>query len=86
VARALPELDELAAIRAALVDAVLTTVKLDVPRDELVRRVRARDTGAELEEHLALLSGPEPELEVVAVDAQRPPREVALAVLAAAGW
>jgi adenylate kinase family enzyme len=86
VARALPELDELAAIRAALVDAVLTTVKLDVPRDELVRRVCARDTGAELEEHLALLSGPEPELEVVAVDAQRPPREVALAVLAAAGW
>ena len=85
-ARALPDPAELTAVGAALADCDLVTVKLEVPRDELVRRIRWRDTGAELEEHLALLAAPEQEIDAVAVVATRPPREVALAVLAAAGW
>jgi energy-coupling factor transporter ATP-binding protein EcfA2 len=85
-ARALASRAELEAIRGALPDAELAVVRLAVPRDELVRRVRARDTGRELEEHLALLDGDEPRLEDASVDATGPPREVAFAVLAVAGW
>jgi len=87
-ARALPDPAELAAIRAVLTDCDLVTVKLEVPRDELVRRICARDTGAELEEHLSLVTAPEQTIDAFAfaVDATQPPREVALAVLTAAGW
>lgn len=85
-ARALVERADVDAVRAALGEAEITVVRLDVPHGELVRRVLARDTGAELEEHLALLDSQEAEVGAISVDATRPPREVALAVLAAAGW
>lgn len=85
-ARALSDAADVEAIRAALPETELAVVRLDVPHAELERRIRARDSGAELEEHLALLAAEAPPLEATAVDATRPPREVALAVLVAAGW
>ena len=85
-ARALGSRVELESIRGALAGTDLAVVRLDVPREELERRIRARDTGRELEEHLAMIAEEPPRLENAAVDATRPPAEVALAVLAAAGW
>jgi hypothetical protein len=60
-------------------------VRLDVPRAELERRLRARDHGAELVEHLALLDAPAEPADAV-VSGEGSPREVARAVLTVAGW
>jgi hypothetical protein len=58
-------------------------VRLDVPRAELERRLRARDRGAELDEHLAMLDAPP---EAANASGEGSPREVARAVLTVAGW
>jgi adenylylsulfate kinase len=64
----------------------LDVVGLDVPRAELEERIRSRDSGSDLDEHLAELDEPVA-LDVPAVaNAGRPARETAVSVLAAAGW
>jgi GNAT superfamily N-acetyltransferase len=80
--RSAGELDEL---RAALVGLPLTAVRLQVPRAELERRIRARDEGAELAEHLELVAAePPPLFEDAAVAGNAgTPREVGLEVLRA---
>jgi hypothetical protein len=88
LARHVQDAAELAAIRDALRGAQLFVVRLIVPADVLEQRIRARDQGRELAEHLELLrtetaSG----LEDAGVDnSGRPPRAVALEILALAGW
>jgi hypothetical protein len=80
---------ELAPIAAALPDVPLVAIRLEAPRRVLEERVRARDRGAALDEHLALIAEAEAaeRFEDAAVRADlASPREVALAVLAAAGW
>lgn len=86
LARSLVAEDELSALRSALPGVELCVVRLAVPRDVLERRIRLRDTGRELEEHLRLLGEPEPGGADATVDATREPALVARAVLAAAGW
>lgn len=85
LARAAATAANVDAIRAVLDGTELVVVRLVAPRAVLEARLQARDTGAELEEHLALLDD-EPAFPAVEVASDRPPREVALAVLAAAGW
>ncbi len=88
LARRLPGREALAPIERALAGIQLTTVRLDLPRDELERRLRARDEH-ELEEHLGLLAADDgaERFEDAAVDALGlSPAQVATAVLAAAGW
>jgi hypothetical protein len=59
-------------------------VRLEVPREELERRIRGRDEGAELAEHLELIAAEPPKLfEDAAVPGAGTPREVALEVLRA---
>jgi len=69
----------------------LSVVRLDTPLDVLVRRVRARDAGPELDEHLALIAaaeeaGPPPFEHHPVAAGERPAAAVAADVLAAAGW
>jgi hypothetical protein len=88
LARRLPSRAGLAPIERALAGVELTTVRLELPRDEVERRLRARDEH-ELEEHLGLLAEDEraEPFEDAAVDAAGlSPAEVAAAALAAAGW
>jgi adenylylsulfate kinase len=89
VARHLRTREELRLVRDALDGVEIVSVRLDVPRDLLEARLRGRDGGAELAEHLAMLdeaASAEP-FEDAAVDGTADsPREVALAVLRAAGW
>jgi hypothetical protein len=76
---------EVATIRHAI-GGDLCVVRLDAPVAVLERRLRARDAGSDLEEHLAASAGAVL-LDVPVVDSgDRPVREVAVDVLAAAGW
>jgi dephospho-CoA kinase len=61
LARALQSAEELAAIRATLPGVELVAVRLTVPAEVQEQRLRARDSGRELEQHLALLAAGEPE-------------------------
>jgi thymidylate kinase len=61
LARALQSAEELAAIRAALPGVELVAVRLTVPPEVQEQRLRARDTGRELEQHLAFLAAGEQE-------------------------
>jgi hypothetical protein len=85
LARARADVD---ALRGALPGVELSAVRLAAPREELERRIRRRDTGAQLAEHLAATASPPARApgEVVIETAGRSPREVAEAVLVAAGW
>ena len=88
LARHVTRAEELAAIVAAIGGGELDVVRLDAPAALLESRIRARDTGSELEEHLAeLASATSAEFPhaVVANDG-RPLAEVADDVLRAAGW
>lgn len=76
--------EELASI--ADVASELSAVTLDAPRAILEARVRARDTGRELAHHLEALADDPPDLGCPVVNATGDPRELALAVLDAAGW
>ena len=81
--------EQLAAIRAALADVDLFTIRLAVQREVLEERLHRRDTGRELDEHLALVarSGPSGlEDAEIGNDDSRLPREVALEILATARW
>ena len=73
---------------ASIADVVgeLSTVALDAPRAVLEARIRARDTGHELTHHLEALAEDPPDLGCPVVDATGDPREIAVAVLSAAGW
>jgi len=88
LARHLTRADELASIRAALGGVELTVVRLDAPAALLEARIRARDSGRELEEHLAELAGgaaPDFPHHVVANDG-RAADAVAADVLRASAW
>ena len=80
--------NQLEALRAALSGAELFVVRLAAPPLVIEARLRRRDTGAELEEHLAFAQREEPAgLEDAVVDSgDRPLEEVARDVLDAAGW
>ncbi len=89
MARHLGHPGRLAAIRGALPDVEMLSVHLAAPVAVLEQRLRRRDSGSELSEHLALLSdgGTTPfEDAVVDNDDGRPAREVALEILEIAGW
>jgi hypothetical protein len=88
LARFLERGEQLDSVREALAGVDLFVVRLDVSRPELEARLRRRDGGRELVEHLALAAAEPPELghAVVASGDDRRPDEVALEILAAAGW
>ena len=86
LARDLQSRADLDALRDALPGVPVAIVRLEVPHGELERRIRARDTGAELEQHLGMLAEPPVDLGAATVRGDLgSPREVALAVLAASG-
>jgi adenylylsulfate kinase len=85
LARALERREQLEAIRGALDGVDVFAVRLGVPPAVLAERLRRRDTGRELVQHLELAGRPQPSVfEDTVVDANRPPRDVALTVLALA--
>jgi GTPase SAR1 family protein len=88
LARHLTRADELAGIEAALAGAELAVLRLDAPSALLESRIRTRDTGRELEEHLAELGAaapPEFPHAVVPNDG-RTAAAVAADVLRTVGW
>jgi hypothetical protein len=92
LARYIERQDQLATLRRALTDVDLFVVRVAAPLPVIEERLRARDTGAELAEHLAeaeaaAAAAAEPAFEDAVVDnGGRPAREVALDVLSAAAW
>lgn len=89
LARHVRTIEEVSALREALSEVDLVTVRLDAPRDVLELRIRARDEGPELEEHLGLLAAAELQEsfeDLVVNTARRTASEVAHDVLAASGW
>jgi hypothetical protein len=92
LARAVLNPSSLQEITDALPGWEVTVVRLYASRPTLVRRLRARDSGAELAEHLAEIdestgraieaAGSAP----VVLNEKRPLREVALAVMRLARW
>jgi hypothetical protein len=85
--RSLRDQQEVDAIRSALPGVDVSVVRLHAPFEILEDRLRERDTGTELDEHLDDAAHP-PDLEgeVVDITDERPAREIARDVLAAAGW
>jgi len=88
LARHVTRAKEVASIEAALGGAELAVVRLDVPAAVLEARVRARDSGRELGEHLAeLKAATRPEFTHVAVaNDGRSITAVADEILGAIGW
>jgi hypothetical protein len=87
LARHLVSAEELDALRAALPGVAVAAVRLTADAATREARLRARDAGAELEEHLALLAaGEPPRFEDAEVVAEREPAAVAAEVLRAARW
>ena len=84
--------EQLEAFRAALPGVELFVVRLVAPPELVEQRLRARDSGAQLAEHLAetaefAAAGERAALEdAVVSNGDRPLAEVAADVLAAAGW
>ena len=89
LARHVTRAEDLDAIREAIGQEVeLAVVRLDAPLALLESRLRARDTGSELDQHLAELEAATPPdfpHAVVANDG-RPAVQVAADVVEAAGW
>lgn len=92
LARAVLNALSLQAVREALPGWEVMVVRLEASRSTLVRRVRARDSGAELEEHLAeideiteraIKSAPSAP---VVLNEERTLREAALEVMRLAHW
>jgi energy-coupling factor transporter ATP-binding protein EcfA2 len=79
--RAVQRAEQLAAIRAALPGVDLLSVRLEVTEPTRVARLRARDTGEELAEHLAFALDPLFE-DVAIATGNRDPRSVALELYA----
>jgi adenylylsulfate kinase len=92
LARYLEDREQLDELRAALPDVELTVVRLVAPEALIERRLRARDTGAQLAEHLAELAELAARAEANALEdavvenGERPLADVAAEVLAASGW
>ena len=91
VARALHSRDEVAAVCRALVGCDVCVIELSAPPNDLRRRIRQRDTGVELDEHLAAIDAYERTDRVGHADAVIPsadasPAQVARAALDIAGW
>jgi hypothetical protein len=89
LARHVRTVDEVGALRKALREVDLVTVRLEAPRDVLEARIRGRDDEAQVEEHLALLAAAESDdrFEDITIDAYgRTASEVAHDVLLASGW
>lgn len=91
VARALHDAAEVELVRSALHGCETTVIELVGDTSELRERLRRRDTGVELAEHLAMLDA----FDVIERDLRpdaivtfdgRSPAEVAQEVLTAAGW
>jgi hypothetical protein len=79
--------EELAAIRAALPGVELVAVRLTLPAELQEARLRSRDTGRELEQHLAFAAAAEPAgFEDATVANEAAPSVVAAEVLRVAGW
>jgi adenylylsulfate kinase len=88
LARFLEQREQLDAVRKALPEVDLFVVRLAVPRQLLEERLRRRDSGHELTEHLAFMSHAEVlDLDDAVVDnGERRPDVVALEILTTAGW
>jgi hypothetical protein len=90
LARFLERREQLDAIRQALGDVDIFAVRLAVPEHVLQARLRQRDTGTELAEHLALVADtadlPPFEDAVVTDTGVRRPRDIALEILDRAAW
>ena len=91
LARALDDADEIAGVRTALAGCETFVVDLTGDAGELRERVRRRDAGVELDEHLAMLDAWAATERGVRADAEvgidgKSPRQVAIDVLGAAGW
>jgi adenylylsulfate kinase len=92
LARYVEDTAQLEEFRAALPGVDLTVVRLVAPGEVIERRLRSRDSGAQLAEHLAETAlfaarGEANALEdAVVSNGERPLAEVAAEVLAVAGW
>jgi hypothetical protein len=92
LARYLDDRAQLAALRSALPGVELFVVRLAAPGALVERRLQARDSGAQLEDHLAETAHFAARGEAAAIEdaivqnGERPLRDVASDVLAAAGW
>jgi adenylylsulfate kinase len=92
LARCIEDRDQLDALRGALPGVELFVVRLTAPQPLIEQRLQARDSGAQLAEHLAETArfatrGEQAALEDAVVEnGARPLSEVAAEVLAAAGW
>ena len=87
MARMLVDPGEIADVQAALAGCDVVVVELALGADELRERIRRRDSGVELEEHLALIDRWEPVgADVVIQTVGKQPGQVARDVLGAAGW
>jgi hypothetical protein len=89
VARFLQRVEQVDAIRHSLDETDLFVVRLAVPLQELDERLRERDSGRELAEHLALIEESEVagfEDAVVDAGGERPASEIAAEILTLAGW
>ena len=92
LARALVNPTSLPAISKAMPGWNLTVIRLEAARPALEIRLRARDSGSELESHLAKIDDFTERTRTVSPDAPvvvnegRPLREVALEVMRIAGW
>lgn len=90
VARALDSRDEIAAVSNALVGCDVCVIELSAPPNELRRRIRQRDTGLELDEHLAAIDAYERKglghADAVIPSADASPAQVARAAMEIAGW
>jgi hypothetical protein len=92
LSRALVAATSLVAVVQALPGWSLVVVRLDAPRATVESRLRARDSGSELEVHLGQIEAMRTLTSMVAPDApvvvndRRTPREVAVEVMRIAGW
>lgn len=92
LARAIASSSNLAAIGQALAGWKLTVIRVSAPRPTVERRIRARDSGAELEEHLGQIAEMTMRTDAVAPEAPVVVnddgllREAALEVIRLAGW
>jgi hypothetical protein len=92
LARYIDDRDQLDALRGALPGVELFVVRLTAPPSLIEERLRARDSGVQLAEHLAETAhfaarGEQSSLEDAVIEnGERPLNEVAAEVLAAAGW
>jgi hypothetical protein len=88
MARNLESAAELETLREALTGVDFVIVGVDAPQEVLEARIRFRDSGDELEDHLTMLAAERPSLRVDLTVANhgRSVHEVALEILREAGW